>query len=144
MSEMLGNRYFIARQFDKAMSYLEAALRENASSDKIKKKLIICYIQGGQTDRAFALFFELVSKNPRIISDTDVFYDDCPCFELLPSWQEKMNEAGDKSELVNILAMLYLYCDVKKSIAYFTKSMELNGGPPEIQTILEKLHKLKS
>lgn len=144
MSEMLANRYFIARQFDKAIPHLETALRENAPSDKIKKKLIICYIQDAKTERAFSLFYELVTKDPRIISDTDVLYDDCPCFELIPSWQKKMDEADDKSEILNILAMLFLYCDVQKSIDYFKRSSKLTGGSPQIQTILDKLQTLKS
>ena len=144
MSEMLGNRYFIARQFDKAIPYLEAALNEDSSSDKIKKKLIICYIQEGRAEQAFSVFYELVCKNPRIISDTDVFYDDCPCFELIPFWQRKMNEVDDKSAIMKILAMLFLYCDVKNSIGYFKKSHNLAGHPEKIQTILIKLQALKN
>ena len=60
MSEMLGNRYFLARQFDKAIPYLEDALTQNPDGDKIKKKLILCFIETGQIERAFNLFYELL------------------------------------------------------------------------------------
>ncbi len=59
MSEMLGNRYFIARQFDKAVTYLEQALSESPGSVDIIKKLIICYIETGDVEKAFNHFYRL-------------------------------------------------------------------------------------
>lgn len=144
MSEMLGNRYFIARQFDKAIPFLEAALNESAFTDKIKKKLIICYIQENKAEKAFDIFYEIVCKNPRIISDTDVIYDDCPCFELIPMWKKRLAEQEAQSNLLKILGMLSLYCDVQKSIEYFSRSLEKSDKAQKIQTILKKLQTIKA
>jgi len=143
MSEMLGNRYFLARQFDKAIPYLEQAPLKNPSEDKIRKRLIICYIQVGRIRQAFSIFYEIVRRDARIISETDIYYDDCPCTELIPYWLRKMAEAGEDPEILKILAMLFLYCDVDKSIEYFDKVRFRNKESAKITTILKKLKMLR-
>jgi len=142
MSEMLGNRYFLARQFSKAIPYLEEAVAQNPVADKMKKKLVICFIQVGQIEHAFSLFYELVQKNPHIISDTDVYYDDCPCGELIPVWERKWNVEKDSVECLEILAMLYLYCNVEKSREYFNQARDLSENPTKIISILSHLAKV--
>lgn len=141
MSEMLGNRYFLARQFDKAIPYLEDALTQNPDGDKIKKKLILCFIETGQIERAFNLFYELIEKNPNIIIDTDIYYDDCPCNELIPEWERKSKEGEKSLEYLETLAMLYLYCNVDKSLSYFKKASYKADNPAKIITVINRLPK---
>ena len=106
MSEMLGNRYFLARQFDKAVPYLEGALAQNPAMDKIKKKLVVCLIQTGQIERAISLFHEIILKNPQIIIDTDTYYDDCPCAELILLWEKKLKQIiGSLNEISNVIVL---------------------------------------
>ena len=142
MSEMLGNRYFLARQFDKAIPYLEEALRQSPNGDKIKKKLILCYIQTGQIERAFALFSELVEKNPNIIIDTDIYYDDCPCNELIPEWERKSQQENSSVEYLEILAMLYLYCNVERSRYFFQKASRKAKDPSKIIWVMSRISKV--
>ncbi len=139
MSEMLGNRYFLARQFDKAIPYLEEALAQNPTIDKIKKKLVVCLIQIGQIERAISLFHEIILKNPHTIIDTDAYYDDCPCAELIPLWEKKLNMKEDSVECMKIMGMLTLYCDVKKSRSYFKKAISLSEKPARLKSILDHI-----
>lgn len=142
MSEMLGNRYFLARQFDKAIPYLEKALARNPEGDKIKKKLILCFIQTGQIERAFGLFSELIKKNPNIIIDTDIYYDDCPCNELIPEWEQKAQNSEKSLEYLETLAMLHLYCNVKKSRHYLEEACRKADNPDKILTVMNRLPKV--
>lgn len=142
MSEMLGNRYFIARQFDKAIPPLELALQSSPNSEKIKKKLIICYIQVGKIDEAFNLFYEVVNRNPHLITDTDLYYDDCPCSELLPLWERKKVQINQKSDLYEILGMLYAYCNVNKAVQYLKKIKSHPTNASKIRGVLRKLEPL--
>ncbi len=143
MSEMLGNRYFIARRFSKAIPYLEAALEESPHSVKIKKKLIICYIQTGRFEEAFKLVYEVINSEPQVILETDLYYEDCPCGELLPLWHEKEREETNKMELYVVLGMLYLYCDIDKAIEYFNKAKFASVHSTKIMTLLKKLEQLR-
>lgn len=143
MSEMLGNRYFIARKFSKAIPYLEAALTETPQSAKIKRKLIICYIQTGHFDDAFRLLYEVINSDPKVILETDLYYDDCPCVELIPQWQAKEPEAANKMELYEVLGMLYLYCDIDKAIEYFNKAKFGSSHSAKLISLVKKLEQLR-
>jgi len=143
MSEMLGNRYFIARKFNKAIPYLEAALKESPFAAKIKKKLIICYIQTGRFEEAFKLVYEVIASEPRMILETDLYYEDCPCGELLPLWHEKERQQTNKMELYEILGMLYLYCDLEKAIEYFNKAKFASPHSAKLMSMIKKLRQLR-
>jgi len=136
MSEMLGNRYFLARQFDNAIPYLEEALAQNPSGEKLKKKLVICYIQTGRIERAFTLFYELVQSNPKVIIETDAYWDDCPCGELIPIWEKKVDENRNSHEYLITLGMLNLYCNLEKSRLYFNQAIPFADNPAKIQSVL--------
>jgi len=136
MSEMLGNRYFLARQFNNAIPYLEEALNQNPTGEKVKKKLIICNIQTGHIDKAFTLFYELVHNNPKVIIETDAYWDDCPCGELIPLWEKKVDENKDSLEYLITLGMLNLYCNLEKSRLYFNQAIPYSDNPAKIQSVL--------
>jgi len=144
MSEMLGNRYFIARQFDKAIPQLELALQSSPFNDKIKKKLIICHAQSGNIDRSLSLFYEIIKKDPNIIINTDPYHDDCPCLELIPSWENKANIGTNETGCYEILGILYLYCDLNISITYFRKALEHTEHIKLIASIIKILSELEA
>lgn len=118
MNEMLGNQYFIARRFSEACNALEAASLKNPSNLSIKKKLIICYLQTDQFDKAFQSFDELVSDNIETIMNTDMVKDDCPCPEIIDQTIPEL-KSNSEAELIIKLGILWLYCDLEKSIHYF-------------------------
>jgi tetratricopeptide (TPR) repeat protein len=139
MSEMLGNRYFIARQFDRAIPQLEDVLRFGKNDNKIKKKLIICYIETGNFEKAFSFFCELVKIDPMIIIDTDPYYDDCPCGELIRNWESKLKMSHETYGFYEVLGMLSLYCDLSKSIHYFQKALLHTRNQTLVTSIIKKL-----
>ena len=53
MSEMLGNQYFLARTFDKALMQFERVIDKEPENEKVKKKLIICYCEVGKVEKAY-------------------------------------------------------------------------------------------
>ncbi len=144
MSEMLGNRYFIARQYHKAAEQLEEALIKSADPQKVKKKLIICYIETGQVEKALRLFGSIVSMDPTIIINTDPYHEDCPCPELVVGWEKTTDE--DKMSAVDLesLGMLYLYCDIAKSLHYFKKALLKAKNKAIISSIIKKISSLET
>jgi len=143
MSEMLGNQYFLARNYDGAALELEGALLKDARNKLIKRKLIICYNQIGQIKKALELFTSLIKEDARTIIDIDPVADDCPCPELVYKY-EKDSEKIQALDPMLRLGMLWLYCDVERSLAYFEKALSDNPGNPAIQSILSILDKYRS
>ena len=139
MSVMLGNRYFIARQFDKALDQYEQAFEHSNFTIKIKKRVIICYIQTNQIDQAIRYFYNLVIKDPAIIIDTDPYLDDCPCPEVIPDWENIKRDNPQTANINEILGMLYLYCDLDKAIKAFEESIALNRQNILVSSIIKKL-----
>ncbi|HID38853.1 MAG TPA: tetratricopeptide repeat protein [Calditrichaeota bacterium] len=144
MSEMLGNRYFLARQFDKALQYFETALEQAPDNYRIKKRLIICYVYVGQIERALSFFYDIVKVDPFIIINTDPYYDDCPCLDMIPDWESRLNGEASKKEIYETLGMLYLFCERKKSIEYFRKALNETSYKATINSILKRLNALNT
>lgn len=145
MSEMLGNQYFLARNYSLAAIELEKALLQNPKNKGIRRKLIICFAQTGQISKALQVFLSLVKEDAEFIINTDPVDDDCPCPELLYE-----SEAINPPELVSLdhclrLAMLWLYCDVETSVAYFNKALSLTDNQSPIKSVLAilELHRRK-
>ena len=128
-----------ARQFDKALQYFETALAEAPDNYQIKKRLIICYIFVGQIERALSFFYDIVKVDPAIIINTDPYYDDCPCLDMIPNWENKLSENSPKKDLYETLGMLYLFCDKDKSVAYFRKALAVTSYKTTISSILKRL-----
>ncbi len=144
MSEMLGNRYFIARQYHKAAEQLEEALNNSAEPLKLKKKLIICYIETGQVEKALRLFSNLLTVDPTIIINTDPYHEDCPCPELVIGWEKTSDEEKMTANELESLAMLYLYCDIEKSLYYFKKALPKTKDKAIISSIIKKISSLQT
>lgn len=141
MSEMLANSYFISRNFAKALPLFEEELQAGKASDKIKKKLLICYLDVGRVEDAFRLFYELVSKDPDIIINTDPYWDDCPCPEMVHDFESNKKPDVGSARIPLILGMLYLFCDVDKSVRYFEQALESDPSNLKISSLLQRLQK---
>ena len=141
MSEMLANSYFISRNFAKALPLFEEELQAGKASEKVKKKLIICYLAVGRVDDAFRLFYELVSKDPDIIINTDPYWDDCPCPEMVHDFESSQEASSGSLRVSLILGMLYLFCDVVKSVQYFKEAAEFDPTNLKISSLLQYLQK---
>ncbi len=131
MSEMLGNHYFLSRNFSHAIDAYSKAFGNNIPNS-VLKKLIICHITKGDISIAKEYFLKLLKEDPRIIIDTDINDEDCPCPELIKSLEEKYYQTKSGEDIVN-LAMLWLYCDVEKCLEYFKKANRQKANHSFIQ-----------
>jgi pentatricopeptide repeat protein len=140
MSEMLGNQYFLSRNFSKAKDVYEKIALAEPENYFVKKRLIICYTQTGEINKAFDLFYEIVKKDIEIISGTDIKADDCPCPELINRYGIKnpIEECSHDAKLM--MGMLWLYCDSKVAFEFFENlSSEENADNRinEVKKIIE-------
>jgi len=125
MDEMLGNHYFLARNYAKAADLLENALRSDPKSKQMRRKIIICYAQTGQTDKAMKVFLSLIKEDIDFVINTDPVDDDCPCPELVFQMENEHQEDQSSKDYFLILGMLWLYCDLYRSNDYFNQAAEM-------------------
>lgn len=144
MSEMLGNQYFMARNYSTALVELEDALFKNPTSKAIRKKLIICYTQTGKVTEALNLFYGLISEDIDFIIKTDALKDDCPCPELTEQIEKKNYPNEPSVEFFLVLGMIWLYCDVEKSFEYFIKASDINSSYPNLSEVLDIIKSYKA
>jgi pentatricopeptide repeat protein len=139
MSEMLGNQYFMARNFSKALHQYELMLQEDPDDHKIQKKLIICYCEMGMVKEALNLFDQLTDENIEIIAKTDLIKEDCPCPELVERmrWYEQITTSS--FDYYCILGILNLYCNLADSVFYFSKTRELSPQDEQINRIFKRI-----
>ncbi|HET54069.1 MAG TPA: tetratricopeptide repeat protein [Ignavibacteria bacterium] len=120
MSEMLGNQYFIARRYADALNELEKAVQKNPSLKSARKKLIICYLQTSQLNNAVNEFYKLVDEDVELILNTDPIRDDCPCPDIIHKMDQEITGYHNDDEIIK-LGILWLYCEIEKSLKYFEK-----------------------
>ena len=120
-SEMLGNKYFLARNYENAALNFQATLNSNPINKSVRKKIIICYTQIGQIPKAFENFYLLVKEDINFILDTDMVADDCPCAELTAKYGNILPYENNSVDLKLMLGMLWLYCNAQKSLHFFNQ-----------------------
>lgn len=143
MSLMLGNRYFLDRDYARAIPLLEAAVGEDPGCLGAWKKLIIAHQQVGDLERALGCFEEIVSRDPRSIIDTDPDEEDCPCPELCTALEKRLPWSPDPCSVLLSLAMLEAYCDLSKSLRYFRRAIALRPAEERLARICRALEKEK-
>lgn len=136
MSEMLGNQYFMVRRFSEAEKVFEEILNEDCSNVVAKKKLIVCYINNGKIKQAIELFYEVIKEDITIITSTKIIDDDCPCPEIITKFENLTEPELSYQKKLEILGMLWLYCDYYKSIQHFEKLKEFNPNEKIYSDIL--------
>ena len=144
-SEMLGNKYFLARNYKGAAENFQHTLQTDPINKAIRKKLIICYTQIGQIKKAFDSFYKLVKEDINFVIETDLVAEDCPCPELIAKYGTVLPYESGSSDLKLMLAMLWLYCNVTRSIEFFKQVLLENTGDSriiEVVSLIEK--KIKS
>ncbi len=132
MSEMLGNQYFMARNYSAAQQQLEEVILKDPLNKTAKKKLIVCYTQTGKVKDAIRFFNDLISEDIEIVVNTHPIDDDCPCPELVEKIEGQKLANSDSADYHLILGIIWLYCDINKSIDYFIKAKEIAPGDKNI------------
>jgi pentatricopeptide repeat protein len=132
MSEMLGNQYFMARNYSAAQQQLEEVILKDPLNKSAKKKLIVCYTQTGKVKEAIQFFNDLISEDIVFVINTNPIDDDCPCPELVEKIEGQKLANSDSADYHLILGIIWLFCDINKSIGYFIKAKEIAPGDKNI------------
>jgi pentatricopeptide repeat protein len=135
MDEMLGNHYFLARNYARAAELLENALRADPKSKPIRRKIIICYAQTGKIEKALKVFLSLIKEDIDFVINTDPVDDDCPCPELVFQLENEHQENQASIDYQLVLGMLWLYCNLQKSNYYFEKAAEMIPDDTMVKSI---------
>jgi lipopolysaccharide biosynthesis regulator YciM len=136
---MLGNQFFMARNYPAAQKEFENIMLKNHDNLSIKKKLLICYTQTGKLTEAINLFSELINENMEFVLNTDPVRDDCPCAELIEKIEKQIHPENNNYEILLVLAIIWLYCDEHKSLEYFKKLNELDPLNKIIEQSIEQI-----
>jgi len=134
-SEMLGNKYFLARNYENAAVNFQQSLQKDPINKSMRKKIIICYTQIGQIQKAFESFYQLVKEDINFIIETDLVADDCPCPELTAKFGSVLPYENESYDLKLMLGMLWLYCNAEKSLEFFKRIIVENPGDSRIREI---------
>jgi tetratricopeptide (TPR) repeat protein len=141
---MLGNQYFMARKYNEALNELAEYFNHNPQDKSTHRKLIICYAMAGKLNSALNLFLSLVSSDIDFILNADPIRDDCPCPEIVYDLENDINYDKDSPAYYKNLGVLWLYCDLNKSIENFEKAIEMDKNDPTVKSILTHLNAKKS
>ncbi len=140
MSEMLGNQYFMARNYKDAVRELEPIYLNNNSNKSVRRKLIIGYSQIGKINKSLELFVTLVRDDVEYIINADPVFDDCPCSELRKELKISSNETSSPD--VNIYnGILWLFCDPKTSIKFLREALRDSKDIKKIKESIEIIEK---
>jgi len=141
MHEMLGNQYFMARNYLGAATVFQNVLKDEPNNLNAKKKLIISFTQIGKHKKAMEVFMDIIQNNVEYIMNTDPIKDDCPCGELVNNL-EMITKRGEKTFTSHqTLGILWLYCDLHQSIDNFEKALVLKPNDENTNGVLIILKK---
>jgi tetratricopeptide (TPR) repeat protein len=141
---MLGNQYFLTGQYKDALTQFEKVLLVYPTNIFVKRKIITCYIQTKQVQKALKLFIELITDNTGLVIENEFSNEGCPCQQIiyeLENYQSTLVE----TERLSALGMLWFFCEISKSQKYFNKLFKKNPTNHFYQKITEtiKTHSLK-
>jgi tetratricopeptide (TPR) repeat protein len=143
-SEMLGNKYFLARNYENAAINFQQTLIDDPINKSARKKLIICYSQIGQIQKAFENFYHLVKDDIDYVINTDLIADDCPCLELTEKYGNVLPYESGSYDMKLMLAMLWLYCNTEKSLNFFKRILIEHPADSRIKEIVSIIEKNSS
>ena len=141
MHEMLGNQYFMARNYLGAATVFQNVLKDEPDNLNAQKKLIISFTQIGRHKKAIKLFVDIIHDNVDYIMNTDPIKDDCPCGELVNSLEMVIKHGEKTFTSYQTLGILWLYCDLYQSIDNFEKALALKPDDENINGVLIILKK---
>ena len=140
MSEMLGNYHFLNRNYSLALSELENSFLKTPTDICTRKKLIVCYTQTKNLNKAVDLFLELLEEDAGCIINTKPEEDGCPCPGLVSELESRKIERSNQYELFVELGILWLYCNIESSVSYFVKAYQINSSDKRLTQIIQILN----
>ncbi len=127
MSEMLGNQYFLGRNFSGAEKEYEECLAKYPDNKILRKKIIVCYTQTGKYERAIHEFLKLIQEDIDFVINTDIIGEDCPCNEIIFELEKNFPLKSESALTFTILGILWSYCDINRGYDYFQKALKIEA-----------------
>jgi hypothetical protein len=137
MHEMLGHHNFLLGHYGAALAHYETVMSSSTAGKAVRKRAIVCYIQGRKPEKALPLFAELFMEDPGCILAQRRVDDGCPCPEIIQEYLEHTTNitAGDMLSL----GMLWSYCDPGVAAMWFTDALRQDESNVTVKHILAVL-----
>lgn len=136
MSLMLGNRYFLDRDYARAVPLLEAARAETPEAARVLKRLVIAYVQLEELELALDRLELVLSRSPRAVIDTDPDEEDCPCPALCAAFERRLGSGPATYSVVLGLGILELYCDLQRARRHLRQAHDLRPAEARLTRVL--------
>jgi tetratricopeptide (TPR) repeat protein len=140
MSEMLGNQYFMARNYFAAESELGYSLAIDPTNKSILKRITVCYTQTGKIDKALNTFLSLISNDIDFVANTDPVSEDCPCQELITKLQSSDKINFNPLDYYLAMGILWFYCDSQESYSFFKSAFAMRPSDARIKQCLRLIN----
>jgi len=138
MDEMLGHHDFLLGHYASALTHYERVIGWGAPSKAVRKRAIVCYIEGRQVDKALELFTPLVAEDAAYVAGRDRDREECPCPRIVQVYAAKVRGALSLSDMI-ALGMLWLYCDPHISALWLGRALELDPQNSALKSILNAM-----
>ena len=89
MDRMLGNQYFMARNYSEAIPWLEKASEKYPEDLRIIRKQIICHIAAHSLDKAISILKKHAHQFSDMLFRNGLADANCPCPDLLDNWKNR-------------------------------------------------------
>lgn len=134
---MLGNQYFLSKKYDNAAGNFRQTLLEDPQNKSVRKKLIICYTQIAEINKALNAFMELLKEDIEFVTNTNIKEDAYPCPELIAKYGTVLPYENNSTDLRIMLSILWLYCDAEKSYKFFKSLLDEDIEKDKISMIVK-------
>ncbi len=140
MDRMLGNQYFMAGNYKKAMPSLESASKKYPEDLSVARKLIISYIANYNLPAAIEKLKVFTKKFSNLVFIDSLVDEGCPAAELLEDWKKNPPKLENQADYFIALGILDLFCGNHNSCLFFEKAKEIS---PDLESVNELLNQLK-
>ncbi len=129
----------MARKYEDALRIFEKCKEKGELNKNIMRKMVVCYTQTGKIQEAAKMLLTLINEDLDFVLNTDPVKDDCPCSELVKEYESRLQISVESFDFLTSLGILWLYCDLNKSVCYFKKASEIYPDNSIVNSILSKL-----
>ncbi len=136
MNEMLANHYFLTGNFSNALLEFEKIVVEDPTQKCFTRKLMICYLQTENYEKALNLFNEMIYENINYFIENDDLNESCPCKELIIKIESNKNYITNSESLIK-LGVLWAYFDLPTSFEMFRKAFVINTTDQKLKQTLQ-------
>lgn len=128
MEKMLGNQYFMAQKFAKAIPHLEKALHSDHNDLRTSKNLVVCYVTEKRLSEALPLLGKMLSLSPNSIFRDLLDTSGCPCIDVLIKWTRTIPEGLNRKDYLLSMGVLALFCNPELASTYFRNASTIDPG----------------